>query len=336
MIPKNITRQHILAAITEVDRSGAPDRKASRKFTVDYNGRRYPPKYLVSLANRHANGTELPSSVFNGGAETNDFLRSLGFTVNGLPASGSGMLPTQQPPQVLPQATATSPGSVQGQAVRTSQPLAMSSPSPATPSNVNRVQHTGERCKECKRVVKALLEKNYGPVEENYRFALGTRPKDYANAPCYAVLSEIFTALQQHRGFMEFVGTNTLPPSDFFVPHPGFVVEFDESQHFTKLRSVALGLYPNDLYFGFDLPKWTTLCEQVQARDNDRRVPYRDEQRAWYDTLRDFAPHIKGMLPTLRLYAREFEWCSLDPENATDIETFRQILGERVNYWLID
>ena len=98
MIPKNITRQHILAAIAEIDRVGTPDRKASRKFTVNYNGRLYPPKYLVCLANRHANGNELSSSVFNGGVETNEFLRSRGFTVNGIPASGSGMALTQQVP----------------------------------------------------------------------------------------------------------------------------------------------------------------------------------------------------------------------------------------------
>jgi hypothetical protein len=84
-----------------------------------------------------------------------------------------------------------------------------------------------------------------------------------------------------------------------------------------------------------------TRCKEVHARDNDPL--YRDEQRAWYDTLRDFAPHAKGMLPTLRLDAsgftwndRKLEWCSLNPANATDIETFRHILGEWADFWLLD
>jgi hypothetical protein len=189
MIPKNITRQHVLAAIAEIDRSGTPDRKASRKFMVDYNGSHYPPKYLVSLANSHANGAELSSSVFNGGAETNDFLRSLGFTVNGIAASGSGMAPAQQVPKAPPQKAAILPATSRGQSGTTSPLTASGSPAIAAPV---KSPHTGERCKACKRVVKALLEKNYGPVQPNYRLDLGTRPEDYANASCHAALSKIY------------------------------------------------------------------------------------------------------------------------------------------------
>jgi hypothetical protein len=190
-------------------------------------------------------------------------------------------------------------------------------------------------------VVKALLEKIYGSVQQNYRLDLGTRPGDYANTSCHAALSKIYSDLQQHRGFTEFVRATALPPSDFYVPSPGFLVEFDESQRFTELRNLALSLYPSDLYFGFDLAAWLTRCQEIQARDNE--PPHRDEQRAWYDTLRDFAPHAKGLLPTLRLHASGFtwcdtehEWCSLDPDDATDVETFRHILGEWTNFWRLD
>jgi hypothetical protein len=34
------------------------------------------------------------------------------------------------------------------------------------------------------------------------------------------------------------------------------------------------------------------LCEEINAKDN--YPPYRDEQRAWYDTLRDFLASDKG------------------------------------------
>ena len=44
----------------------------------------------------------------------------------------------------------------------------------------------------------------------------------------------------------------------------------------------------------------------------------RDEQRAWYDTLRDLVPSIKGLRPTVRLYARDRAWCSLDPDSKED------------------
>jgi hypothetical protein len=47
------------------------------------------------------------------------------------------------------------------------------------------------------------------------------------------------------------VKSRTLRPCDFFVPNPGFIVEFDESQHFTKPRRIALQNYPEKIELGF-------------------------------------------------------------------------------------
>ncbi|MDG6249864.1 hypothetical protein [Methanocalculus sp.] len=79
--------------------------------------------------------------------------------------------------------------------------------------------------------------------------------------------------------------------------------------------------YPDSLSVGFSISAWKEWCNKLDMRDND--PPYRDERRAWYDTLRDFLPEIKGTLPTVRLYSREMVWCSLDPENPTDVEKFK-------------
>ena len=65
--------------------------------------------------------------------------------------------------------------------------------------------------------------------------------------------------------------------------------------------------------------------DEIHAHDND--PPFRDEQRAWYDTLRDFIPEMKGFLPTVRIFARDIAWCSLDPEKPEDITKFRLLLG---------
>lgn len=97
------------------------------------------------------------------------------------------------------------------------------------------------------------------------------------------------------------------------------------TQHFTKPREIALGLYPQNIPYGFSVERWRKLCESLDKRDND--PPYRDEQRAWYDTLRDFAPQIVwGKGKTIRLYPYDLEWCSLDPENKSDLEQFTKIL----------
>lgn len=81
MIPKNITREYILKAIEEIDRNGIPKGRESKRFLLAYGGRFYPPKYVVSLANRYVNGKELDHSEFSGGREVNSFLKRLGFEI---------------------------------------------------------------------------------------------------------------------------------------------------------------------------------------------------------------------------------------------------------------
>ena len=67
MIPNNITRNDILKAMDEIDAKGVPDDRLPRKFNVIYNGRKYPPKYVISIANKYANGKELRPDQFSGG-----------------------------------------------------------------------------------------------------------------------------------------------------------------------------------------------------------------------------------------------------------------------------
>jgi len=106
------------------------------------------------------------------------------------------------------------------------------------------------------------------------------------------------------------------------------VVEFDESQHFTKPRHISLGLYPEDLRLGYDRHKWMDLAARLDRHDND--PIYRDEQRAWYDTLRDFSAMVLGNAPTVRLYARDRQWCLLDPDNSDDVDLFFNLYFKNV------
>jgi hypothetical protein len=46
---------------------------------LKYNGKYYLPKYIISIANKYANGRELRTSEFSGGSESISFLRALGF-----------------------------------------------------------------------------------------------------------------------------------------------------------------------------------------------------------------------------------------------------------------
>ncbi len=186
------------------------------------------------------------------------------------------------------------------------------------------VKGHNERCKLCKTIFKELLAELYGEVKVNYNLDLPSKIIDYEDF-CYGkVLAKIYKALQEYRGYNNFVKANKLPNVDFYIPNHGVIIEFDESQHFSNPRKIALENYPNAFQLGFDRNKWIDLCGLLNKKDND--PPYRDEQRAWYDTLRDFAPSNLNLKPTIRLFAQDFIWCSLDPKNKKDIAVFKEIL----------
>lgn len=292
MIPKNIRREHIIKAVDETETYGIPAARGSNKHLLEYNGKYYPPKYVISLANRHANGEELSPSEFSGGHESNSFLSHLGFRII----------------EIRRQDDTPEMGRMESE------------------RTLNWRASHDERCPRCKETVRLMLENICGKVERNRRMDAGVRPEAFQGSRHYEKLKEIYKALQNHRGFKEFVKAKSLPQCDFFIPEPGFIVEFDESQHFTLPRKLALELYPDDLRLGFDRGKWISLCQRIQARDND--PPYRDEQRAWYDTLRDLFPTIAGLQPTVRIFAGDDEWCSLRPNSASDVEKFEYLLEE--------
>lgn len=195
-------------------------------------------------------------------------------------------------------------------------------PSPASPSI--GVRHNPS-CGECKNAVHDLLRKLYGTVKREHKIDVSTTLESYRGKDFYPDLERIYEGLTEVRGFTDFVGNKSLPNCDFFVPAPGFVVELDELQHFTRPRSVTLSLYPPSLATGFDVARWRNSCDELNRKDSN--PPSRDETRAWYDTLRDFLPVVKpGMGPTIRLRMGNVAWCQLDPESPGDVARFRSLL----------
>ncbi len=82
-IPKNITKEHLLSAISKIDQEGIPPDGDSRYYDVTYNEKKYPPKLIVSYANLFANGEILDRNSFEGGLGTPCFklLEESGFKI---------------------------------------------------------------------------------------------------------------------------------------------------------------------------------------------------------------------------------------------------------------
>ena len=81
MIPTNITKEHIVSAIREIENNGYPITREPTNYYIKYNEKTYPAKYALSISNKFANGQELMPSDFQGGTETNEFLKSKGFEI---------------------------------------------------------------------------------------------------------------------------------------------------------------------------------------------------------------------------------------------------------------
>lgn len=80
---EGVTDQHVRLALAEIDQDGVPTDAESTGYDLIYEGKRYPPKLVLSLAVKHATGEPLDRAEFSGGEASSAFrlLRRLGFDV---------------------------------------------------------------------------------------------------------------------------------------------------------------------------------------------------------------------------------------------------------------
>jgi 5-methylcytosine-specific restriction enzyme B len=78
-----VKRDHVLSALDEIDRNGIPPDAKSTTYDFVHGPNRYPPKYVLSLACKHASGKEFDRSEFSGGESSAAFklLRQMGFSI---------------------------------------------------------------------------------------------------------------------------------------------------------------------------------------------------------------------------------------------------------------
>ena len=79
-IPK-IKKQDIIDALKYIDENGVPFHNQSTKYElVTEDGKKYPPKYVVAVADHIANGTDISTGGFNA-VEAKSFLEGQDFTI---------------------------------------------------------------------------------------------------------------------------------------------------------------------------------------------------------------------------------------------------------------
>lgn len=270
---------HVRQACELFDAGAAVPRRPAKSTFLIVSGKAYPAKFIRGEAYRIATGVELdPNRDFTGGNETARFFADLGFETSNSTAGA-----TSAPP------------------------IEVVEPSPilATP-----ISTTERRYEPQKQALFELLKKRFGTVEVEAKFPWLVVPlADEMSEPVNA----IFQALKAMRGHSNFARADQNLRCDFVVPSEKVIIEYDEKQHFTVQRAKTLELYSFDLALGFDRSEWITACNSIRAVDLD--PPYRDEQRAFYDALRDILAAENGYR-LIRFRQKVTDWTDSEAERA--------------------
>lgn len=79
-IPK-LKKQNIIDALKFIDENGVPEHNTSVKYVLVFeNGKKYPPKYVVAVADHLANGTDISTESFDS-VDARNYLEKLGFSI---------------------------------------------------------------------------------------------------------------------------------------------------------------------------------------------------------------------------------------------------------------
>ena len=79
-IPK-LKKQDVIDALKFIDENGVPEHNTSVKYVlVSEDGKKYPPKYVVAVADHLANSTDISTESFNN-VDAKNYLESLGFSI---------------------------------------------------------------------------------------------------------------------------------------------------------------------------------------------------------------------------------------------------------------
>lgn len=138
---------------------------------------------------------------------------------------------------------------------------------------------------------------------------------------------------------------NTLLRYDaYFGGKYNLIFEFDEYQHFSYARFIALNNYPKQIKLNYSLSEWKNYCRENKHRADKYRFSKttidfnfkggRTAQRAYLDCFRDFLPSQNGLNPTLRI--AEFEVSGIIYDDIASQKKLRQLVENNFKLNIID
>jgi hypothetical protein len=267
-----VTVDHVREACKLFDTGDIFPKRAARSTFLHLDNRIYPAKFVRGHAYFLATGVKLdPNREYSGGQETARFFSKLGLRTS------SGDRPENE----------------------------VSTPLPATiRKSVSHSPMLERKYEPQKQALLEILKERFGTVTcESTLPWLIVPDRSDLDGP----LAQILQALEEMRGHSNFLNTGHRLHCDFVVPNERIIVEYDERQHFTLQRQKSLEFYPSDVKLGFDKNEWMASCAAIHATDSSPQ--YRDEQRAFYDALRDIYA-VRSGYKIVRIRQGVVDWTS--------------------------
>jgi len=267
-----ITREDVIKAIEIFDATHKPFPLPRNTFLI-YNKKKYPAKHIRGLAYVIATKQEISKTEYNGGEETVRFFIRLGFQVE------------------YHKNTIKS---------RLSQNTA-SEDKIANESDISIPRRSWSAVSQ-KNALQRLLQEHYGQIETEKKFEW-LRTPNQNNLPSEYL--EIVSALLNYRQHEGFKKSNYPLSCDMVIEKHKLIIEYDETQHFSKAREITLDNYPESITLHYSKESWMEACDRINAKDNDPID--RDERRAFYDTVRDIEADRNGY-KLIRIKHGDFNW----------------------------
>lgn len=267
----DVTREDVLDAIS-IFNSEKPDYPESRSTFLIFEGKRYPAKHIRGMAYKVHFGREIKKENYNGGLQTVNFFENLGFEMEYTNRSVN----THPKKEVLS-------GRVPKSAALPVQPVAeVLTLNKGSQTSVERdkVSIPTKGVIEQKNALQLLLNRLLnGDVVCEKTFLWMRTPSEIRGE-----YVQLYNALCAYRGDTSFAKGNKSLRCDFVCESKKLIIEYDERQHFSEARRIALMSYPQ-IPLNFDRDLWICACKDIQAKDN--QPVNRDETRAYYDSTRD-------------------------------------------------
>jgi|LSQX01.2.fsa_nt_gb very-short-patch-repair endonuclease len=281
----NVTKEDVKKAIDLFEKTDENYPKPRNTFLI-YKNKTYPAKHIRGLAYMVANNKEISKSEYNGGQETANFFKKLGFSV-------------QYKKDILKQKDKKRKNlktTIYKEKQKTS----------------SKKLNAGSQ----KNALQLLLQSEYGKIETEKKFRWLETPNHESLPKEY---SSIVRALSKYRNQEGFKKSNYLLPCDIVLEDHKLIVEYDENQHFSEARRITLENYPPKIKLCFSKEAWINSCKIINAKDNSPTD--RDERRAFYDAVRDIEAFKNGY-KLIRIKHGDFDWETDDAkENLKQIVT---------------